>query len=104
MNKNKYVFISQPMNGLSNIEILAARNRAKRHFEHSDYTVLESYFGNDFENSNVPNKGLLYLGESLKLMAKADLVYFCKGWQNARGCVIEQQAAEAYGIECVYEK
>ena len=29
MNKNKYVFISQPMKGLSNIEILAARNRAK---------------------------------------------------------------------------
>lgn len=100
----KKVFISQPMNGLSNIEISAVRNRIKDQFEKNGWTVLESYFGNDFENSTVPNKGLLYLGESLKLMAQADLVYFCKGWEKARGCVIEQQAAKSYGIECVYEK
>lgn len=100
----KKVFISQPMNGLSNIEILAVRNRIKDKFESTGYIVLESYFGSEFENSTVQNKGLLYLGESLKLMAQADLVYFCKGWQKARGCVIEHQAADAYGIECVYEK
>ena len=41
----KKVFISQPMNGLSNIEILAVRNRIKDKFESTGWTVLESYFG-----------------------------------------------------------
>lgn len=29
--------------------------------------------------------------------------YFCKGWENARGCRIEHDAAVAYGLEVLYE-
>ena len=29
--------------------------------------------------------------------------YFCKGWENARGCRIEHAAAVAYGLEVLYE-
>ena len=28
---------------------------------------------------------------------------FCKGWENARGCRIEHEAAKAYGLEIIYE-
>lgn len=28
---------------------------------------------------------------------------FCKGWENARGCRIEHDAAVAYGLEVLYE-
>lgn len=31
------------------------------------------------------------------------LAYFCKGWENARGCRIEHDAAVAYGLEVLYE-
>lgn len=30
--------------------------------------------------------------------------YFCKGWENARGCRIEHDAAKAYGLEIIYEE
>lgn len=42
-----------------------------------------------------------YLGESIKLMAEADLVFFAKGYEDFRGCRIERQVAEAYGKYCV---
>lgn len=29
--------------------------------------------------------------------------YFCKGWENTRGCRIEHEAAKAYGLEIIYE-
>lgn len=31
-------------------------------------------------------------------MADADLVYFAKGWEDARGCMIERECAVQYGV------
>ncbi|WP_419040028.1 Lar family restriction alleviation protein [Parolsenella catena] len=31
-----------------------------------------------------------------------DAAYFAKGWENARGCRIEHDAAVAYGLEVLY--
>lgn len=41
------------------------------------------------------------LGTAISLMSSADVVFFAKGWENSRGCKIERQVAESYGIECV---
>lgn len=30
-------------------------------------------------------------------------VYFCKGWEQTRGCRMEHDAAVAYGMEILYE-
>ena len=37
-------------------------------------------------------------------MTKKQTAYFCKGWENARGCKIEHEAAKAYGLEIIYEE
>ena len=34
----------------------------------------------------------------IEFLAKADVAIFAPGWQNARGCRIEHQCAEDYGI------
>lgn len=36
-------------------------------------------------------------------MSLCHAAYFCKGWENARGCRIEHDAAVAYGLEVLYE-
>ena len=36
-------------------------------------------------------------------MSKCHAAYFCKGWENARGCRIEHDAAIAYGLKIIYE-
>lgn len=37
-------------------------------------------------------------------MSLCHAAYFCKGWEKARGCKIEHDAAVAYGLEIIYEK
>lgn len=98
----KKLFISQPMNGKTNEEILAVREKAidsaKKNLG-DDVEVIDSYF-EDYnpENGCVPLK---YLSKSLELLADADIAYFAKGWEDARGCRIENQCAIAYGIEVI---
>ena len=37
-------------------------------------------------------------------MSKCDAVLFCQGWENARGCCIEHEAAKKYGVLILYEE
>ena len=36
-----------------------------------------------------------------ELLAGADIAYFAKGWQDARGCKIENTCAIEYGIPVI---
>ena len=100
----KKLFISQPMNGKTEEEILAVRKKAIESAKavlNEDVEVIESYF-EDYD----PDKGcipLKYLSKSLDLLADADVAYFAKGWESARGCRIEHQCAIDYGIEMIHD-
>ncbi len=37
-------------------------------------------------------------------MAHCNVVYFAKGWENARGCKIEHEVALQYGLDILYEE
>lgn len=96
------LFISQPMNGLTDEDILKAREAAilaaEDKYSHV-FDVIDSFF----QDAPHDAKPLWYLGESLKKLSEADVAIFAKGWQKARGCVLEHEAAVAYGIEVMYE-
>lgn len=97
------VFISQPMNGLSEEEILEARNiaidNAKRVLG-DDIEILDSYFkdydpeAEGFDKAATPIK---YLAKSIDILADADVVYFAKGHRGAQGCLVEYYVAKGYG-------
>ena len=93
------VFISQPMKDKTEQEILEERanifHLAKESFP--DAELLDSYF-DDYEPST-GNVALKYLAKSLELLADADVVYFAPGWDEARGCRIENECAIKYEIE-----
>lgn len=100
------VFISQMMAYKTPEEILAQRNKAKKFLEDLGHTVVDSYFGEDSEanlDKNVKNIPLYRLGQSLQIMAECDAVYFCSDWEKSRGCRIEYQAADDYGLQLLYE-
>ena len=91
----KKLFISQPMRGKTEEEIMAERAdaiQAAKEALKDDVEVIDSYF------SNYDGKALEFLGKSIMLLAQADFVYFAPGWDNARGCVIEHQCAVNYDI------
>ena len=92
----KKLFISQPMRGKTDEETLAERAdavQAARDALGEEVEVIDSFFG-----TSDMSHALEYLGESLKLLAKADIAYFAPGWRDARGCKIEHACADAYGI------
>lgn len=92
----KKLFISQPMRGKTDEEILAERAdavQAARDALGEEVEVIDSFFG-----TSDMSHALEYLGESLKLLSKADTAYFAPGWRDARGCKIEHACADAYGI------
>ena len=98
----KKLFISQPMRGQDSAEILAVREKAIKSAENQvgePVEIIDSFFQDAPANA----RPLWYLGESLKLMAEADLAYFAKGWDEARGCKIENTCAIEYGIETIIE-
>ena len=96
------IFISQPMNGKTNEEIEDERNyiigRLATQFPRAE--IIDSFFKGKPHDA----KPLWYLGESIKLMSEADVVFFCDGWQTSRGCQIEHDCALEYGIDTMYEE
>lgn len=92
----KKIFISQPMRGKSAGEIKHERSlaveKAKQLLGVDDVEVIDSYF------EGMPKDPLKCLGHSLIMLADADVAVFAPRWNEARGCLIEHEAALAYGI------
>ena len=98
----KKLFISQPMKDKTDEEILKVREKAIESAERNlgeKVEVIDSFF----QNAPHDAKPLLFLGKSLELLSNADVVYFAKGWENARGCKIENMCAIEYGIDLIIE-
>lgn len=96
----KKLFISQPMRGKTDEEILAVREKAIKSAERQigePVEIIDSFF----QSAPADAKPLWFLGKSLELLAGADIVYFAKGWQEARGCKIENTCAIEYGIPVI---
>lgn len=94
----KKLFISQPMGGLTKEEIMEQRNIAiieAKNVVGDDVEVMETYF-EDY-NPSGGCRPLKHLAKSLELLADADVVYFAKGWEERRGCVIEHECCVQYG-------
>lgn len=88
--------ISQPMAGKTIEQIRADREGAVRLLENEGYEVVDSVIAR--KPPEDAKDALWYLGESLKVMATCDAVFFMPGWEKARGCRIEHAAADAYGL------
>ena len=102
--------LSQPMAGKTDEEIIATREKAIKALEARGYEIVNTLFTDEWYNKeNMEKRGvvqipLCFLAKSLDHMSLCDAVYFCKGWENARGCRIEHEAAKAYGLEIIYEE
>lgn len=98
----KRLFVSQPMRGKTNEEIMAVREKAIESAERNlgeKVEVIDSFF----KDAPVDANPLWYLAKSLELLSTADVAYFAKDWEEARGCRIENECAIEYGIELVIE-
>lgn len=107
--EKKKAMLSQPMAGKTNEEITATREHAIAVLEARGYEVVNTLFTDEWyskesmEKRGVVNIPLCFMAKSLESMSLCHVAYFCKGWEHARGCRIEHEAAKAYGLEIIYE-
>lgn len=102
--------VSQPMAGKSEEEILATRDKAVAALKAAGYEVVDTYFDDEWyarqsmQERGVENIPLYFLAKSFESMAGCHTVYFCKGWEDTRGCRAEHRIAKEYGIKIIYEE
>lgn len=105
----KKAMLSQPMAGKTDEEIIETREKAMKALKKKGYEVVNTLFTDEwYSNEAMKGRGvvqipLCFLAKSLENMSLCHAAYFCKGWENARGCRIEHDAAVAYGLEIIYE-
>ena len=103
----KRAMLSQPMAGKTDDEIKETREKAIKTLENKGYEIVNTLFTDEwYSKEKMAERGvvqipLCFLAKSLENMSLA--AYFCKGWENARGCRIEHEAAKAYGLDIIYE-
>ena len=102
--------LSQPMAGKTQEEIIATRERAVAALKARGFEVINTLFTDEWyskekmEERGVVQIPLCFLAKSLENMSLCHAAYFCKGWEQARGCKIEHAAAVAYGLDIIYEE
>ena len=106
----KKAMLSRPMAGKTDEEIIVTRDNAIAALAERGYQVVNTLFTDEwYSTEKMQERGvvqipLCFLAKSLENMSLCHAAYFCKGWENARGCRIEHDAAVAYGLEIIYEE
>lgn len=107
--ENPKVFISLPMRGRTDEEVRQRQTEILEKFQKT-YGIPSVEFIDSFVKAvpvtlNNPNSiGAWCLGDSIKLMAFADVVIFAKDYLEARGCIIEHTVCLEYGIPIMFEE
>ena len=65
---------------------------------HGEVEVIDSFFKGGLDVPAGAKAPLYYLSKSLELLATADVVIFAEDWREARGCRIEHECADGYGV------
>lgn len=110
----KNIFISQPMTGKSEEEILATRQKEidKIHqlfdADGVEINIIASYIDDATRKhfkehvSDDINWDIFWLSQSLERLAMADMIWLCDGWEYSNGCNIELECATRYGVGIMY--
>ena len=98
------------MAGKTEEEIVATREKAVAALKAKGYEIVNTLFTDEgYSSEKMKERGvvqipLCFLAKSLENMSLCHAAYFCKGWEQARGCRLEHDAAIAYGLNVIYEE
>lgn len=98
------------MAGKTDEEIVTTREKVISILEEKGYEVVNTLFTDEWYNRDqMKERGvvqipLCFMAKGIENMCLCHAVYFCKGWEDARGCKIEHAIAIAYSLEVLYEE
>ena len=94
------IMISQPMRGKTNEQIRKEREELVSKLEKDNFEVIDTIIAEEAPKGC--SEGIYYLAKSIEFISQVYIVYFMKGWENARGCIIENQVCQDYGRQTMY--
>ena len=83
------------MNGKTEEQIRKERAELVKKLEEQGHEVVDTIFAEEPPKDG--DTAIYYLAKSIEAIGKVDGLVFMKGWENARGCLIEHQVGIAYG-------
>ena len=95
MANKKKLFVSLPMRGLTDEEIIARQEKISEPYK-DEYELMDTVFRKDPSN---PDNPVWYLGGSIQMLGDADLVIFASNWADGPGCRIERMVCALYAIK-----
>lgn len=97
------VFISQPMHGKTDEEILSTREFNIHMIKLQLPTYADAEFIDSFTKpEEIVGNRIKMLGHSIMQLADADVVIFLPGWKDSNGCLVEFEVCQRYGIKTVF--
>ena len=101
------IFISQPMHGLSEREILAERDRIEevlhKLFPDDELTFLSGYTSEIAHFTDENQERIYRLGCSISVLSEADYIFLPTNYGDAHGCAVEAHVANEYNIPIIRE-
>lgn len=94
----KRIYISAPITGCEDTAEERFTDAVRLAREHG-FVAVNPYA----ENKNFGRWGDAIVA-GLRLLRMCDCIMLCDGWQDSRGCRIEQQFANGAGIEVLFEE
>lgn len=97
---SRKIMISQPMRGKTEEQIRIEREELVKKLKEEGHEVVDTIFTK--EPPKDCDAAIYYLAKSIETIGKVDMLVFMKGWEKARGCVIEHEVAVKYDKLIVY--
>lgn len=88
------LMISQSMRGKTEEQIRQERENLVKELEKQGNEVVDTIFAE--EPPKDCDAAIYYLAKSIEAIGKVDGVVFMRGWEKARGCIVEHQVAMSY--------
>ena len=88
------IFISQPMRGYTQAEIIAERKRIESIFSGNE--IIDSIIAEEPPKDS--KEAVWDLGKSIELLSQADMIVCPRNYHEYNGCCIEREVAARYGI------
>ena len=95
----KKIYISLPITGLDKDTVISKANDRKKLISFKGYEPVTPFDVSPDSNASYAE----HMGRDIQALLECDAVYFCRGWQDSKGCQAEYEVAKIYGKQMVFE-